>query len=190
MTGLSLVAILISFSLLYVAQMIFSRSVALKFVVITYLFIISSGIYFTFDTYKGWPSDEKPQKGYLVYSLVIEPSETDKGAIYYWAISEPEQMNTVQKFLSYEYGTLAPRSYHLPYSKQAASKFNEANEKIKKGFLVEINEEPSGDGNGAEGNPSDGEEGRAENTDGEQEDYIVPHLKIISPDQVLRKDKQ
>jgi hypothetical protein len=190
MTGISLVVILLIFSMLYVAQMIFNKSLLLKFVSITYLFAVSSGVYFSFDTYKGWPSGEKAGKGFLIYSMVIEPDDTEPGAIYYWAVTEPPESNAFEKFMTYDFGMTAPRSYYLPYSKKAASQFSEANEKIRKGFLVEINEDES-EQQGGEGSQSESNKGtNKEPTGGDLEDYDVPHLSIISPDRVLRKDQQ
>ncbi len=184
MTGLSLVFILISLSILYVVQLIYNKSFFIKMCVITYMFLISSGIYFSFDTYKGWPSSEKLEKGYLIASLTIEPSEDDKGAIYYWAMPEESEKSFLQRFLSYSAGTIAPRSFSLPYSKQAADKFSEANEKLKQGYIVEIGGEEN-DVKSSGGKPEEGE-GDGSGS-GEQEDYNVPHFKIIPPNEILRK---
>ena len=184
MTGLSLVIILISFSILYVLQLIFNKFF-LKLIVITYLFLISSGIYFSFDTYKGWPSREKIERGMLVMSLTIEPSETQKGAIYLWVIPEEKETG----FLTYDFGMIAPRSYYIPYTKQSATKFAEANEKIKQGFLVMIEGEGSEEEAEGEGSQQQEQGGGTQRSNGEQENYNVPHLEIISPDNLMRKAK-
>lgn len=186
MTGLSLVAILLTFTLLYVSTFVFRKSLFLKLTIVTYLFLISSGVYFSFETYKGWPSKEKLTRGYLVYSLIIEPTKTEPGAIYYWAMPEEEELNFVQDFLTYKFELMAPRSYYLPYSKKAAGEFAEANEKIKEGYVVEIGGEET-DQSGDGGKQKKGE-GESSNASGDQENYDVPHLTIISPDEMLRKD--
>lgn len=187
MTGLSLVIILIIFALLYVVQLMFHKAFIPKLVAITYLFFISSGIYFSFDTYKGWPSKDKLDKGYLVYSITIEPDDQQDGAIYYWAIpDEDQEISAIEKFFTYKFEITAPRSYYLPYSKEAASMFGEANEKIKQGYIVEINGEKSSEqAAGGEGKPEDGT--AQATSSGEQENYLVPHLEIIPPDTILRK---
>lgn len=185
MTGLSLVAILLTFTLLYVSTLVFNRSLILKLTIVTYLFLISSGVYFSFETYKGWPSKEKLNHGYLVYSLIVEPSKEEPGAIYYWAVPEKEELSSVRKFFTYNFELTAPRSYYLPYSKKTASDFAEANQKIKDGYVVEIGGEEtkeSGDGGTQKKGVGNG------TSDGEQENYDVPHLTIISPDEILRKD--
>ena len=158
--------------------------------IVTYLVLISSGIYFSFETYKGWPSKEKLVHGYLVSSLTIEPSKDEPGAIYYWAIPEEEDMNFVQYFLTYKFELKAPRSYYLPYSKKAADEFGAANEKLKQGFVVEIGgdnktNESQQDGNSDQQNQG-GKSGSSSGS-GELQQYDVPHLTIISPDEILRK---
>ena len=189
MTGLSLVAILLTFTLLYVSTFVFHRSLFLRLTIVTYLVLISSGIYFSFETYKGWPSKDKLVHGYLIYSVTIEPSKEEPGAIYFWALPEEEDLNIVKDFLTYKFELTAPRAYYLPYSKKAAEKFGEANEKLKQGFVVEIGgNEPQNesDQNGDGNDPQDGESGSSSGS-GEQEKYDVPHLTIISPDEILRK---
>lgn len=185
MTGISLVIILLIFALLYVLQLLFKDYVMINLAAITYLFAVSSGIYFSFDTYKGWPSKEKIEKGYLIYSVTFEPSGKDKGAIYYWAVPEEKDMSFVEEFLTYRFETIAPRSYYLPYSKKAAQQFAEANEKIKEGFVVEIGGDENSDqaDGGKNGKKGDGKP----TSSGEQEEYNVPHLEIIPPDQILKK---
>jgi hypothetical protein len=185
MTGLSLVFILISFSILYVLQLMFNKFF-LKLIVITYLFLISSGVYFSFDSYKGWPSKDKIEEGMLVISMTVEPSEHDKGAIYLWVVPNDKELTFVEKFLTYNFGMVAPRSYYIPYSKKAASEFAEANEKIKQGYIVMIEGEKSEEGGEGEGNQQREGEGRKQ-SNGEQENYDVPSLDIISPDTLMRK---
>ena len=150
------------------------------------MFMISSGIYFSFDTYKGWPSKEKLEKGYLIYSITIEPSEDNKGGIFYWAMPEETDMGVIEKFLSYQFEMIAPRAFYLPYSKKAADKFAEANEKIKQGYVVEVGGEESNENVDGEGKPKEGKPG-TDLQSGEQEQYDVPHLSIIPPNEILRK---
>lgn len=188
MTGLSLVFILISFSILYVLQLMF-RHFFWKLLVITYLFLISSGIYFSFDSYKGWPSKDPIEDGMLVMSMTVEPSDQHKGAIYLWVIPTEKEMNFFEKFLTYNFGMIAPRSCYIPYSKKAASEFAEANEKIKKGYIVMVEGEGSEDQVEGEGGQQR-QGGGSQQSNGEQENYDVPSLEIISPDTLMRKAPQ
>lgn len=191
MTGLTLVAILILFSLLYSAQLFVSKSLTLKLAIITILFLISSGIYFSFDTYKGWPSKERIGKGYLVYSFSVEPSPDDKGGIFFWAVPEEKDMSFIERFLTYTFDGVAPRAFYLPYSKKAASQFADANEQIRKGFQVQIDGDETTSQQDDQGQGQNKGDGNGNATgDGEQKDYNVPHLEIISPEQYLRKAPQ
>lgn len=147
------------------------------------MFLISSGVYFSFDTYKGWPSGEKLERGYLISSITIEPTAEDKGGIYYWAMPEETEKNFLDSLLSYSFERIAPRSFYLPYSQQAADKFAEANEKIKEGYIVEIGGEDDIKSDGGKPEEGDGEGAGS----GDQENYNVPHLKIIPPHEILRK---
>lgn len=182
MTGLNLVIILLLFSVLYVVQLLYNKSLILKVLNITYLFVVATGIYFTFESYKGWSTVEKLNEGYMIATMTVEPSPTDKGAIYYWAVStEPDT-----GFFKYTQAPSAPRAYVIPYSKEAAQQFADAAAKLKEGYVVMISKGQADAKNNDEG---EGKEGDGEKANGGDiiKDYEVPHLEIVSPDQILRK---
>lgn len=185
MTGFSLVIILLIFSLLFITYLYFPKSNVIKLVVGTYLIIISSGIYFSFETYKGWPTIERGMSGIMVMSVVVEPTQDFEGAIYIWVLPKEKEVHWLKRIYSYtpSHGA-TPRVFQIPYSDKAASDFNQANDQIKEGYLIEIDDS----GNPAEG----GTEGKNQETGngergGDQEGYDVPHLKLISPDTINRK---
>ncbi len=182
MTGITLVLILLAFSSLFTIQLFFDKW-QLKLATITFLFVISSGVYFSFETYKGWPTNEKVDSGYLLSSLIINPSAVDPGSIYFWVVGKEEpKLTYVQSIFTYTFEFLnSPRSYRIPYSEEAAEKFAMAQQKLLEGYIVEM-------GPGA----SEGQEGAEEGDGkikgfGDKEDYEVPHLEIISPEQLMRK---
>lgn len=182
---MNLVYILIVFSLLYVLQMFFNKNLFLKLIVITYLFITSSAIFFSFETYKGWPSGNRIEKAILINVQISEPSDNNPGAIYLWVYDEPKPATVFSKIFGYTPLAAEPRSYVIPYSKNTKQKFEEAMKQIEMGMTVELSgsepkqeAETQGEGNVA------GQEGTSEK---EVTDYDVPSLKIIPPDQILRK---
>jgi hypothetical protein len=183
MIGINLVIACIVFSLLYCIQLYYKNFI-LKLILITYLFFVSSAIYFSFATYKGWPADDTVNKGTIVYGMVEEPTEISKGAIYLWVVPKREELNWFQKIYTYYENTKAPRAYRLPYKDKLAGAVNRAIQQINEGMIVEID--------GLEGLPPDGPEGKNDKgqdgvNSGDAEDYKVPHLVIMSPDRKLIK---
>lgn len=183
---MNLVYMLIVFSLLYVLQMFFSRNIFLKLVVVTYLFLASSAIYFSFDTYKGWPSHEKIQKGILVSVEIVQPTDDHKGAIYLWVYDENKESSFIQKIFGYSTDVPAPRAYVIPYSENAKGMFEDARKQIEMGMTVEVTGEKA---------LQEGKENESEKSDENanasmsgSEDYDAPSIKIIPPNEILRKD--
>lgn len=193
MSNLNLVFVLLIFSIGIAFQMYFNRSFLLKILVITMLFIISSFTYFSIESYKGWPTYQTIKSGTLIFVKVEEPREEFKGAIYLWVIPDPHEKSIIEKVFSYSVD-IAPRAYQMPYTQNSASEFLEANEKIKQGFIVKIKEKKNqkGNGNGKSADGDGNKEGINGTSDsngnsGDIENYSVPSLKIISPDEILRK---
>ncbi len=182
---MNLVYALIVFSLLYVLQLYFNRNIFLKIVTITYLFLISSAVYFSFETYKGWPTQQPIKKAYLVAVEIIQPSDKGEGAIYLWVYDEEREMNILQSIFGYS-DSRAPRSYTIPYSQKASDEFTEAKKQIEEGMVVELDgEKKKGNGNeeAKDGEPDEQGNASASYVEG----YDVPRIKIIPPDQILRK---
>ena len=190
MTGLNIVLAFVIFSLLYCVQLFFNRSLLLKIIVVTYLFFISSAIYFSFETYKGWPSSEKVTKGYLVSTLVVEPTKQTEGAIYAWIIEKERSQSLFDKVFGFKYnGVSVPRAYKFEYTNKRASKFNMAGKQLKEGNIVMV------DGEGESGEGSSDERGDKKGVASSMGDSSNDNDKnglrftIIPPSQYLLKQE-
>lgn len=181
---MNLVYILIVFSLLYVLQMFYTKSIFLKLIVVTYLFLVSSAIYFSFETYKGWPTSERILKGNLVAVEILEPTDNRPGAIYLWVYDEKREKNLYQKIFHYSTSVPAPRAYVIPYSKTSKERFEEAKKQIEMGATVEISTEGKGTDIKTKGKPGD----KLNNSTSGVDDYDVPSVNIIPPNEILRKN--
>lgn len=189
MIGINLVIALLIFSCLYVLQLFFNKSIFVKLINITFLFVFSSLIYFSFETYKGWPSKIKIPKGYLVSVMIIQPTQGSPGGIYAWVVhTEEKDLNTFERLITYKFDVQpSPRSYYIPYSKSANKAFGDAEQKMKEGNIVLID---------GQGEPSEGQDGQGEggtkdkkgmSNSGDATEYKVPNLTIISPESILKK---
>jgi len=191
MIGLKLVSALIIFSIVYVFQLYFNRSLILKILSISIMFAISSLVYFSFETYKGWPTREKITKGYLIDAEVLQPDSHQNfpGAIFVWVVSQNKELAWYEKLFTYQYEiTPAPRSYYLPYSKNGDKKFSDAKKKLKDGYVIEITD---GSEMGEQQDGKNGKKAKQLNNSGDSSvDYDVPNLLIISPDNMLHKSDE
>ena len=87
---------------------------------------------------------EKIPGNEIVKDIIInEPSESDKGGIYFWLIPLPIEIEEIllnPKTLSkYSPSMFEPRSYKIPYNKELHKKLLEAQEeksKIRGGILI------------------------------------------------------
>ena len=172
---MTFVFVFLIFSLLYVAQIYYP---IFRIPMITFLFIISSWIYFSFDSYKGWPTRNAPKVGSEVLWVIIrEPSNNIKGSIFIWVKEKAElrEKNLFEKLLTYypeDYRT--PRSYRLPFSKESQDEYSNALNKIKQGYKIVIGDNKK--------------EKIVKSNIGEADgDFAAPPLKIISPEEELQK---
>lgn len=189
-TGFNLVLFLLGFATLYCIQLIFNRSIFIKILAITYLFVVSSGMYFSFDTYKGWPSDRKETKGVLVYALVIEPTSEKEGSIYLWIVPEKsKETSFITNLTTYNYPhDTAPRSYRLKYNNKLSSAVNNALEQIQNGQMVTIEMEGAENG-GASIEGSKDETGNSKvNNNGDTENYDSLKIHIVPPEEIFKKE--
>lgn len=188
MIGLKLVIGLVIFCIVYAFQLHFNRSITLKVLSLSILFVIASLTYFSFETYKGWPTKERVGKGYVLDIEVADPNPALNfpGAIYVYVLPEKKILNWYQRIITYQFDyDSAPRSYYIPYSKQSARKYSEAQKKLKDGYVVEIDGDKEGDG--VEGNVGSSKQIGSRNG-GDAKDYDAPFLNIISPDTMIRKE--
>lgn len=119
----------------------------------TWLVAMSVGLAFSFGSMMGYPVDRGlPNKILLVSAHIKEPEKAFKGAIFIWG--EPD-ITAVPwwKLFVYNTGKVEPRSYHLPYTKEAHKKLEQAMEDVKQGRKVYL------EGNGKKGKGENGEEG-------------------------------
>lgn len=107
----------------------------LKFVVILLLTLLSSAVYFSLDGVKGWPSeDTRVVKGNLASVVIINPSDTDPGAIYISLFP-----TTPIKWYEYEYPRYAPKTFYVKYTNDRAAEFEKAKQALEQGKQVRIN---------------------------------------------------
>lgn len=186
---MNLVLLLIGFAILYTLQIFIARSFTLKFFVVTYLFVVSSAIYFSFDSFKGWPSDEKIHKAYLLAVHIVQPSPQNKGGIYVWTLEERKEPRIFEKLFGLN-NVDVPRSYYLPFSTKGEQAFAEAENQLKKGMFVILDGDlPENKGEGeqqSEGNNQNATQGDGDAVDSGEE-YNGPRITIVSPEEVMRK---
>lgn len=185
---MNLVVLLIGFAILYTIQLFVARSFFLKLLVITYLFAVSSAIYFSFDSYKGWPADEKIKKAYLLAVHIVQPSSSSEGKIYIWTLPENKEQNILYSIFNFISTDDMPRAYIIPFSQKNEEEFTEAQEELEKGMVVILEGETTNKSNNTvNGNENNDKNVTGEGNGGSDEDYGGPRITIVSPDQVMRK---
>jgi hypothetical protein len=115
-------------------------SIIAKSIYIASALVLSMGVYFVETQYMGYPIEEPlPETFYLVASLPVEPTTTDKGAIYVWlTVGEETQ----------------PLYYKIPYSKETHKQMQEAKRGTK--FAKASKDGASGHGSGSVSESSSG----------------------------------
>lgn len=181
---MTLVILLSLLATLYGAQLIFNKNFILKFIIITYAFYCASAIYFSLESYKGWPTTTVPEKARVLAIEIEHPSIDSDGAIYVWI--NPEKDGTVS-WIDYAPQGNPPRGIKLPYTEQAAKQYQDAKDQLTSGMMVFM-EEGEAQNNEQSQTTGEGEQGASNPANGDtQDDYKVPRLVIVSPDQVLTK---
>ena len=184
----------IAFAVSFAIMLYYNKVFWFKLSTVTLLFAMANMIYFSFDSMKGWPSDQKIAKGELIFVHIVEPTETYKGAIYVYVREEMTEREWYDKYISYFYWDgNAPRSYFIPYTKRTSKEMREAKDAMEKGYIVEI----TGESAETQGNGQDNTDANNSNgTDtyqpdaGINENYKVPHLKLIDPRERSGKAQQ
>lgn len=200
MTGAYLVAALIVFSLMYAIQLYYNKSFFLKLINITVIVFISSAVYFTFETYKGWPTTESIREKARIYSVIITPpvEGVHKGGIYYLAKERKKEPTVLEKIFRYMSPLPdSPRIYFTEYTEQEERLFSRAQEALEEGHIVYMNppkkeakkksNEDGGKGGGEGSNVNDGADKQKANQNNEKEpdDYDAEKIEIRSPDDFL-----
>lgn len=190
MTGYYLVLALLIFSVIYCVQLYSSKSLYLKLLSATIAFFISSSIYFTFDSYKGWPSDSLATKGRLVFAKIDPPYKEDKGAIYLLLQHDQEESSVFYKIFHYQ--LKSPRLHQLPFTVKLEGMVKNAMQKMQEGYIVELEPGVDDDSTEEEGKSKKGStteeiDKTRKATERNNVEYVVPHFKITNPMEVLKK---
>lgn len=145
-----------------------------KFVLVAALFVFASAIYYSFESYKGWPTEEKVISGQLVWAQVREPE-----AIYIWVNDDVKPPNNwFEENLRYvPPNRVVPRAYKLPFSKDTAKEYMDAINAIKNGDYVRIEYGVERDEYNAAGNGKRQLEGDTSST-----------IRIIELQDILKKN--
>lgn len=182
MTGLNLVVVLLIYAILSTAPL-YRRGLFLKLTAITYMIAVASVVYFSFETYKGWPTTDKPVKGNVLSVYIVDPRGKDPGAIYYW-VAGRRDVSLFEEIYTYvpEDPDEPPRAHYTPYTKKKADAFREAQRAIEQGMTVSI-DSIGEDGKAAEAEANDGgkKKGSQDGNSGDSDEYKVPHFKIQDP---------
>lgn len=188
MTGIYLVVALIALALLLSINTLL-KSTALKVAIITSTFVVASLVYFSFETYKGWPTREEAKTGQIIAISIVEPRGRIPGAIYFWLVDDGAEMTWREKLYTYKSDLPdAPRAFWIPYSKDAAKKFGEAQDALEQGMVVTVEgQESDGKSSNGEGTGTGNAAGEGKAGDSRIKDYEVPRLNIEPPDKILKK---
>lgn len=164
------------FSIAFSLMIYYNKSIGLKIVTVAALFFLSNLLYFSFETYKGWPSEQSlPKKGKLISSMVDEPSENYSGSIYLWISYEAEH-GFFQRIFNYRYAySEAPRGYRIRYDKSLSKRLQQAKEAAQNGFVVEIEMLKK--------------RGSSFDNASETEQYDIPEITFVDPRDINRKDQ-
>ena len=138
------------FTLAVIALAFYFRNTFLKFLVVAYLTILASAIYFTYEGVKGWPTDDdRVIKGILSTVVIVNPSDKDEGAIYISLF-----LTVPAEWYEYQYHREAPRTFYVKYTNDRAAEFEKAKQALIEGKEVRINGIPPEVSNG-NGNSED-----------------------------------
>jgi hypothetical protein len=123
------------FVAIILAASFYWNSKILKFITIAFFVLLANAIYFSLDGVKGWPSeDTRVVKGLLASVVIVNPSNTDDGAIYISIFP-----TTPKKWYEYDYPRYAPKTFYVKYSNDRAAQFEEAKQAMEEGKEVRIN---------------------------------------------------
>jgi hypothetical protein len=155
LTSLALVPYFVVFVTI-LGFIVFSTSVRawLKIAAVVMTFWMASGIYFSLESYKGWPVtiEQVPydEKMRLIWVDIYEPFEDRPGMIFVWLRpfdieeSDKEQMKLWEHLNPYAvFGfkplyKLTPRSYSIPYEEPLAKELQQMQQLIKQGYKVQF----------------------------------------------------
>ena len=109
----------------------------LKMMAITAVMYFGVSLWYSMNTYLGWPSRADMPPKYMVYwAFVQEPSKVDNtpGAIYFWVRElEKEEKNPWLYALQYQGDNKDPRVFRADYSRELHQQVQQMTQGIKKG---------------------------------------------------------
>ena len=129
----------------------------IKTLVIGFSLWYGVALYYGIPTLMGWPSTSSISGESLIISYTIkEPEIGDKGKIYLWVRVRQEEKNMdvmrgvdPRQALNYMYSA-CPRSYEIPYSKEAVKALTDRKNRGKLKFVKKGKKDKKGKGNGRE----------------------------------------
>lgn len=129
--------------------------------------IVSSAIFFSFESFKGWPAEEFPEVGYVHKIMVDIVNEK----IYVLMVPD-ETPKPWYNLVLYSQDKNIPRLFLYPdYSDELAEKFKKAAEQMRDGYVVEFRLQTQYRSSG----------------DGEFQGDFAPELIVTPPNEVLTK---
>ncbi len=182
-----------------------------KVIVLTVMFYISSAIWFSFSSYKGWPTDRPATEDAVIMSVVIfDKTKSNPGAIYVTAIPCSGSVSECQEY-SVDDGLLSklspykvfgyvpkarntPKLFEFPYTEANRKAFSEARDNIANGGRSTMKgmkgKQGEGKGDGS-GQPTGIDKaGMNGGPDGQENASIddAPMIVNEGPQDLLRKD--
>lgn len=137
----------------------------LKFITIAFVMYFGIALWYSIDSYLGWPSrDDMPPKYMIYWAHIQEPDKKsdDDGAIFFWVRElETSEQTAYLHVLDYQANKKDPRVYRIPYSREAHKQVQQMIDGIKKGKnYIGGKNAPGGDGDGEQGAKSGNKSGK------------------------------
>jgi hypothetical protein len=185
MSSVFLITYFLVFTFVASLALYFSKAHLLKFLLVGLLFYITGAIYFSFESYKGWPTSEDFTKVQVMWTDSVQPSKkgADDGAIYVWGYEVNDERKDIPWY-TYSPPVRAPRAYVFPWTEEFEQKTKEAKEKIKGGSIVIMEESEQGVPGEEEGTEAKG----GALSMGSAKEYKPPTLRIYAPQEAFSKD--
>ncbi len=110
-------------------------------------FFLASSVYFSVDSFKGWPSVETIREEVQVVWIDVDERDTvDESSIYVWTRKKPNDDPRVwydpRHALEYFGELREPRAYRMPFTKEGAKFAKRAQRAIASGQKVMLEGEP------------------------------------------------
>lgn len=137
----------------------------LKLCAISFVMFFGVSLWYSMNTYLGWPSRAEMPPKYMVYwAYVQEPSkrDNDEGAIFFMVRHlEEDKKNDALYALQYQGNNKDPRLYRLEYTRDLHQQVNQMLAGIKKGqVFIGGKNAPKGQGQGQGKGKGNGKEGQ------------------------------